>query len=615
MPAARIRSTAAAVVAAATPAVRSSRTVTAKPAAGGVQRGRHHAVVGRDAHHLDRVHPGGAQPVGQRDPVRTVPLEARVRRRVLALVEDRLEPRPVQPRVQLLAAGADHAVRRPAVHEVRRRARSARPGRCGGPGWRPRRRSRPRRAGPEIAAATSAPPATASEPPSVKSFCTSTTSAASAHGDPSTSTVGRAGSPRDSFRPSHGTVRSAPAQVVAGPVRASGSPVDPRAAAHQRHLQQPVVPARAPGPAAGDQHLLGGGPGGPVPAHRGLPAAVGGLVLRPLRHRPPVHLDQLVDHARGRRAGPGHHRGADPVRVHRRGGQRRQRPLVQVAGQHDPGAGGAERVELLAGLVGQHGQVAGVDPDRTELRAGHLDRGPDALGDVVRVHQQRGADAERLDLGLERGRLAVVQQREGVRRGAGWSGCRTGGRPRGWRWTAKPARYAARAAATAASSWVRREPISISGRSPAAVTIRAAAEATALSWLRIDNASVSSSTASPNVPVDGQHRRAGEVELALRVAVHVGGEPPVGQRLQQSPRRDRTAPARPARPGRSGSDSSASSSRPVPATTPYRRPSGSRRANSSKTQCRPALPSRSAEASMVSSYRSVSRAVEATSGA
>ncbi len=38
------------------------------------------------------------------------------------------------------------------------------------------------------------------------------------------------------------------------------------------------------------------------------------------------------------------------------------------------------------------------------------------------------------------------------------------------------------------------------GRPAAAVTIRAAAEATALSWLRIDSASVSSSTASANVP-------------------------------------------------------------------------------------------------------------------
>ena len=48
---------------------------------------------------------------------------------------------------------------------------------------------------------------------------------------------------------------------------------------------------------------------------------------------------------------------------------------------------------------------------------------------------------------------------------------------------AKPATYAARAAATAASSWVRREPISMHGRSPAAIVIRDAADAIAESWL------------------------------------------------------------------------------------------------------------------------------------
>ena len=64
-----------------------------------------------------------------------------------------------------------------------------------------------------------------------------------------------------------------------------------------------------------------------------------------------------------------------------------------------------------------------------------------------------------------------------------------------------PATYAARAAATAASSWVRREPISMHGRVPAAPVIRDAALATALSWLRIDSTSVSSSTASTNVPL------------------------------------------------------------------------------------------------------------------
>jgi hypothetical protein len=47
----------------------------------------------------------------------------------------------------------------------------------------------------------------------------------------------------------------------------------------------------------------------------------------------------------------------------------------------------------------------------------------------------------------------------------------------------KPATYAARAAATAACSCVRREPISMQGRPPAARVIREAAEAIAESWL------------------------------------------------------------------------------------------------------------------------------------
>ncbi len=64
-----------------------------------------------------------------------------------------------------------------------------------------------------------------------------------------------------------------------------------------------------------------------------------------------------------------------------------------------------------------------------------------------------------------------------------------------------PARYAARDAAIAAASCVRREPISRIGRPRAAVTMRAAALAIALSWLRIERVRVSRSTHSANVPV------------------------------------------------------------------------------------------------------------------
>lgn len=45
----------------------------------------------------------------------------------------------------------------------------------------------------------------------------------------------------------------------------------------------------------------------------------------------------------------------------------------------------------------------------------------------------------------------------------------------------------------------------------------------------------------------------------------------------------------------------ASNNLPVPATTPYRLPSGSRRANTSNTHGRSAVPSRSAAASIVNS--------------
>src|SRR5450759_2469185 len=61
--------------------------------------------------------------------------------------------------------------------------------------------------------------------------------------------------------------------------------------------------------------------------------------------------------------------------------------------------------------------------------------------------------------------------------------------------------------------------------------------------------------------------------------------------------------------------SSASSSRPVPATTPYRRPFGSRRACTSKIARIPAVPLRSAPSSIVSSYWSVNNARLGSCGA
>ncbi|SCE58708.1 hypothetical protein GA0115253_1078710 [Streptomyces sp. Termitarium-T10T-6] len=71
----------------------------------------------------------------------------------------------------------------------------------------------------------------------------------------------------------------------------------------------------------------------------------------------------------------------------------------------------------------------------------------------------------------------------------------------------KPPTYAARAEATAESSWVRRAPISISRRPPAAADIREAAAAIAESWLRMERITVSSSTHSAKDP---STRRIGE---------------------------------------------------------------------------------------------------------
>ena len=117
-PASRISARAALVVSAATPAHRSGSTRVAKPVAHGVERGRAHAVVGGDPAHVDVVDLVGAQPVGQRGAVRRTPLEAGVRRRVLALEEDRVEGLRVEVGVERLPVGADLAVHRPRVDEV-----------------------------------------------------------------------------------------------------------------------------------------------------------------------------------------------------------------------------------------------------------------------------------------------------------------------------------------------------------------------------------------------------------------------------------------------------------------------------------------------------------------
>ena len=164
--------------------------------------------------------------------------------------------------------------------------------------------------------------------------------------------------------------------------------------------------------------LLHGRAGRLVPADRRLRPAPRLLRRAALGHRPAVDLDQLVDQARRRRAGARDHRGAHAVGVDGLGAQRGDGVLVEVAGQHDPGAGRAQPVELVAGLPREHAEVAGVDADRAELRARGFDRVLDALPDVVGVDQQRGLRAQAADLAAEGRDLVVVQQDVGVGGGA-----------------------------------------------------------------------------------------------------------------------------------------------------------------------------------------------------
>ena len=139
------------------------------------------------------------------------------------------------------------------------------------------------------------------------------------------------------------------------------------------------------------------------------------------------------------------------------------------------------------------------------------------------------------------------------------------------------------------------------GREPAAAVIRLAAAATALSWLSTLSTTVSSSTASAKVP---STTSTGEPGKNASPSAYPHTDPLNLKCRNQSSVTRSTTPAR-SRCARSDwskrNASIASSNRPVPATTPYRRPGGSRRAKTSNTHRRSAAPLRSAACSMVSS--------------
>ena len=191
--------------------------------------------------------------------------------------------------------------------------------------------------------------------------------------------------------------------------------------------------------------------------------------------------------------------GADAVAVDGRGGERGDRVLVEVAGHHDPGLRRAQVVELLAHAVGQHAEVAGVEPDQRKLGAGDLHAGANPFPDVVGVDEQGRSAAERGHLGLESVDLGVVrQQREAVRaRARARDAVPLAGREVGGAGEPRDVRRPGRRDGCLLVGASR--PISMQGRSPAAIVIREAADAIAEGGCR-SSSSVSRRTASAKVP-------------------------------------------------------------------------------------------------------------------
>src|SRR4051794_22063167 len=231
-----------------------------------------------------------------------------------------------------------------------------------------------------MACATAVPPVTASEPPSVKSFWTSTmisarrgmvTSLGSGHRI-------RLHERRDGRLPARELAtrrrQLRHGRRVPRPGRLERLGADDLAVLDQLHEQRAVV-AVVDRLVPDADHLGLRDAGGPAPAPRPLATADTDLVRALLRDADELAAralprDELVDQTRGGGTAAGHQRGADAVGVDRRGRERSDRVLVEIAGHRDPGTDGAEPVQLGAYRVGLLEQVAGVDPDGAERRAG-----------------------------------------------------------------------------------------------------------------------------------------------------------------------------------------------------------------------------------------------------
>ena len=456
-PASRIAASAASVVSGATPAHRSSSTRVSKPRCS-VERGGPDAVVGGDA---ARRRPGSTSRARSQS-ARVSPSPLRPSKPEYAAWCSPLRKTAsngcgLEVGVELLALGADHAVHRPGVDVVGLGRTSARPGRRGGP-WSRRRGRTSARSAPgrphgwsSVAdvAATWAPPATGSDPPSQKSFCTSTTISARLHGDQQPSDSGRRPVSKtgrdDRLRP--WTAAGRPAAARRGPRRAGRGR---RRAARGRR-------PRRRGPAGTSSVAVVAVVARPaVPMPITSASATPSAVRRRSAHlRPPIEIlstlflatdsqhavvvlagDQLVDEPGRRVPAAGDELGADAVAVDR--APRPARRSRTRRGRWSPRSGCWSRRGSRAGR-GPRAASAPRSPESSRTAPssgpGDLDGEPHRLGDVVGVDQQGGADAERVDLGPERVRLGVVQQRERVRAGAGGRDAVALRAPRGWRWS------------------------------------------------------------------------------------------------------------------------------------------------------------------------------------
>ena len=348
------------------------------------------------------------------------------------------------------------------------------------------------------------------------------------------------GSPRLSCWASSGSSARAAVWRSRASSRGSRPTASPsRTSGHEQRAVVAVVDGRL-----ADADDLGLGDAGRVaPAQRELAAADRDLVVlffaTDTSSPPAVALagDQLVDEAAGRVAGAGDELGADAVAVDGRRGERGDGVLVEVAGHHDPGPGGARA--RRAGRA-PAGRSAPRSPEsrRTAPSSGPAisTAEPDRLGDVVGVDEQRGADAERGHLGPERVGLGVVEQRERVGRGAGGRHAvplpgrevgggreagdvrRAGGRHRGLLVRAARAHLDARPVAGGL-----RHPRRGRGDRRVVVVDR--------QQQRLQQHGLGEGG------LDDHQRGVGEVDLALGVAPDVAAEPVAGQPLQRGARR------------------------------------------------------------------------------